>query len=144
MKKTHLYVVEQVWAPSPKQSVRPLSVLKLPPSLCPNSTTTQSPFLAEAATAANLPSLVKLLALRPATAELLTVRPVPEKEYLRYSPHPCVPDPPPPEAMVLSPQRWIVPAVVLAGVEEEEEAAAFVVGEGEEGDEQEVEGRHWL
>jgi hypothetical protein len=64
-------------------------------------------------------------------AELETVSPVLVKEYLRYSPQPWVPEPSPPEAMVLSPQRWITPVVV--------DAAADVVVE-----EEAVQGRHWL
>jgi hypothetical protein len=63
-------------------------------------------------------------------AEFDTVKPVLLKEYLRYSPQPCVSDPPPPEAMVLSPHRWMTPVVEA---EDDDEVVLAV-----------VHGRHWL
>jgi len=103
----------QGYEPAPGQSALPLSPAVaftggVPPSLCPNSMITQSSFLIFSAMAANLPSLVKVLALRPAYAELLTNATEGRNEYWRYWPQPSVPLWPPPGAAVLSPASQIV------------------------------------
>lgn len=83
--QTYLYTVWQVSSPVPPQSVRPLSVDKLPPSLWPNSMTTMSPDTTVLMIVSNRPSLVKLRADRPPIALLTTGI---DNESARYCPHP--------------------------------------------------------